>query len=125
METRRARRRRLTEKVAKRRQAEQDRTGFRPKSIVDRQNWAYQENDGLWYWSKNRPYSCGCTKRKPGVPRHNTGMCDFGRRERVYHWRAQVRELNHKLARGYNPDDDILATLSDPRSKSNTGLWRA
>jgi len=121
----RSKRRKLTQRVIRRRLTEY-RKGFSPSSIVDRQAWAYRDSElGAGYWDRNRPRSCGCSKRKAGSPKCNSGMCDAGRRDRIYLWRAQVRELNRKLSRGYDPEDDPVVILSSPKSVSNTGLWRA
>ena len=129
MEPRRARRRRLTTRVAKQRQVEHERDrSCGAKAIADRQDWASRcwcRDTGLWFWSTNRPRSCGCSNRKDGRPRVNRGMCGFGMRDRVYRWRAQVRELNRVLARGYDPDDDAVARHASARSVSKcTGLWQ-
>ena len=127
MEPRRARRRRLTLRVAHRRLAVHnwiDHVQEWPRQG----SWAFVcrcERTGPWFWSTHRPLSCRCSKRKPGVPRHNRGMCHVGRRYRVYAWRAQVRELNRTLARGHRPDDDEVSTLAAPHSVSKTGLWKA
>jgi hypothetical protein len=51
-------------------------------------------------------------------------MCGYGHRDRVYRWRAQVRDLNHLLARGLDPEEDEAAVLSDARSVEKTGLWQ-
>jgi len=64
------------------------------------------------YYSKNRPWGCACCKRRKGAPRRDVGMCDAGNRDRIYRWRIQVRELNHLLDRGWDPDDDQVALLA-------------
>lgn len=51
-------------------------------------------------------------------------MCDFGRRDRIYRWRGQVRELNRLLALGYDPEGDGVGVAADARSVSKTGLWK-
>ena len=125
-ESRRGRRRRMTEKVARRRRDLRRADEVRLEAIVNRVSWGgicsrYQ--DRLGYWDTHRPHSCRCSSRQHGRPRVNRGMCNFGRRDRVYRWRGQVRELNRLLARGYDPEGDGMAVLSDARSVEKTGLW--
>ena len=123
----RAERRRRTDWIAHRRKHEHDKNHRRPKSITDRADWAlcFCGDVGLGFWATHRPYSCGCSSRQDGRPRVNRGMCSFGRRNRIYRWRAQVREINQVLARGYDPDDDPVAVLASAESVSNTGLWQS
>jgi len=120
----RGERRRRTERIARRRQAEHATSCS--KSIVDRASWAqcFCEDVGLGFWETHRPYSCGCSNRKDGRPRVNRGMCGFGMRDRIYRWRAQERELRRLLARGCDPEGDRAAVLTDARSEAKTGLWR-
>lgn len=122
----RAERRRRTEWIARRRKIEHEEQ-HRDKGVRDRNDWAfcYCGDVGLGFWATHRPYSCGCSSRKDGRPRVNRGMCSYGRRNRVYRWRTQVRELNRLLARGHNPEGDCIAVEADARSVSNTGLWQS
>jgi hypothetical protein len=80
------------------------------------------------YFDKNKPFDCHCVKRWHGQPRQHGGMCHMGiehGRNRVYRWRAQVPALNRALARGYEPDEDIVAVLSSPWSVYRVGMWQA
>ena len=67
------------------------------------------------FFSKTKPWNCGCSKKHHGAPRQDgRGMCDLGKRKRIYRWRLTNRELGHVLHRGWDPDDDAVACLAAP-----------
>ena len=55
---------------------------------------------------------CNCQRRRSGRPRVAGGMCRIGSRDRIYHWRNQIRELNRVIVRRHvDPDMDQVALL--------------
>lgn len=107
LEAPRARRRRLTETVARRRHCsyvtrflDGDPSGHR---------WA---STSPYYWSKQGTCCCRCRKRRHGAPRLDKGMCDHGARRRVYRLRALTLELNRLVLRGEDVEADAVALLA-------------
>jgi len=74
---------------------------------------------GLHYWTKIKIRSCGCSKRSHGHPKVAAGLCDMQRRDRIYIWRREVRELR-RLARypGFDPETDEVWLLGNPTKES-------
>lgn len=90
----RARRRRLTETVARRRLAiaQRDRTSYLSFRPGDEPRWIRRATSP-YFWATLTPRCCGCTKRTHGAPRRDKGMCCLGARRRIYQWRAEARAL--------------------------------
>ncbi len=105
LESRRGRRRRLTETIARRRRSDFIRrwyNGELPKG--------HKGAHSLVYWAGD--IDCSCTKRRKGCPRLGRGMCDYFARERIYALRARARELNRLVCRGADLEGDEVALLS-------------
>jgi len=65
-----------------------------------------------------RPFSCNCSKRRPGRPRLARGMCDIGARDHVYQWRRQARELNRAIVhRHMDLQGDEIAALTGTKKR--------
>ena len=86
----RAERRERTQAIARRRQKR-----FVQLGLHGDETWA----PPVGYYAKQKPFNCTCRKRQPGAPRRDFGMCDVGRRHRVYKWRQEARELNLRVVR--------------------------
>jgi hypothetical protein len=108
IESRRGRKRRLTETTARRRRSDFIRLWFNgelPKGHL--------AEHSLYYWAGT--IGCRCAKRRKGAPRRERGMCSIGVRYRIYRLRSSARELNRLVLRGEDVDGDAVAILSPPR----------
>ena len=84
----RARRRRITETVARRRHS-----SFIRKLLGKDPSTSRRASTSPYYWASMTVGSCGCTKRHHGAPRRDKGLCCIGARDRIYQWRAEARAL--------------------------------
>ncbi len=114
IESRRGRRRRLTETVALRRRSEFIRQWYDGEIPAD-----HKAEHSLYYWAGT--IGCTCAKRRKGAPRRDRGMCDIGARTRIYRLRSSARELNRLVLRGEDVDGDAVAILSSARPVND--LW--
>lgn len=103
LEPKRARRRRITETVAKRRHSSY---AYLLSGDASQSRHAATSPH---HWAKKGISTCGCHKRKHGVPRLDQGMCSGGARDRIYRWRALNRVLEHLVRRGGDLErDDVV-----------------
>lgn len=107
VEPRRARRRRLTATVAKRRRSDLIRLWH-----AGNPSPSHRASKSPYYWAKQGIGSCPCRKKHPGAPRRDRGMCDLGARNRIYRLRVSARELNRLTHRCVDWDSDEVALLS-------------
>jgi hypothetical protein len=54
---------------------------------------------------------CNCSKHAKGRPRSSAGMCDIGRRDRIYIWRRLTKEIDLAIRQGADPYGDYVASL--------------
>lgn len=113
-ESRRGRRRRLTETVALRRRSDFIRQWYDGELPE-----GHRAENSLYYWAGT--IGCSCSKRHKGAPRRDKGMCNIGGRDRIYRLRAQARELNRLVLRGEDVLGDEVAVLSSARPQND--LW--
>jgi len=106
-EPRRARRRRITATVAKRRHCDYIRIMLNGDPKGSR-----CAETSPFFWVKTSIGSCDCRKHTRGAPRRDKGMCNVGARSRVYRSRADARELNRLILRGAEADSDEVALLT-------------
>jgi len=114
IESRRGRRRRLTETVARRRRSDFIRQWYDGELPE-----GHKAEHSLNYWAGT--LGCTCSKRRHGAPRRDRGMCNWGARNRIYRLRASVRELNRLVRRGADLLGDEVSILSHARPRNN--LW--
>jgi len=113
----RARHRRLTEKVARRRRSDYIHLWCNGDASTSR--WATISHN---FWAKNGTCCCTCRKKHHGAPRRDKGTCSMGARNRIYTMRSMARELDRLvILRGADPLGDAVALLSGLRSVND--LW--
>lgn len=92
IEPKRARRRRLTLSVAKRRRDEHlRRFHFDATTGLTDVDCVCELADT--YFAKRAALACDCRKRRKGRPKVAAGMCDIGNRARIYTWRREARAV--------------------------------
>jgi len=115
-EARRARRIRLTKKVASRRRSDYFREYDKESLGSIGSYWAVTS---AHYWHKTSVGRCVCRKRHHGAPRRDKGMCDIGARKRIYQIRRRTRELNLLLVRRQADPYSDEVTLLDGQGLNN------
>jgi len=117
LESRRGKRRRLTETIARRRRSDYVHLWLGGDASTSR-----CARTSINFWAKSGICGCACSKHHHGAPRRDKGMCDFGARSRIYRLRAQARELGYMvIRRGADPEGDDVARLSYGRHIND--LW--
>jgi len=116
LESRRGRRRRLTDKIANRR-----RSDYIHRMLDGDPSGSRWAETSAHYWAKTSIGCCTCTKKHHGAPRRDRGMCDMGARHRIYAMRAQNRELKRLIRRGVDLDGDMVSLLSS--ASYTNDLW--
>lgn len=99
IEGRRARRRRVSLTIARRRREEHIALVHRDRS-TGITNVACICELADTYFSKRSAHGCGCRKRTKGRPKVACGMCDIGARDRIIHWRQEARALRVDVRAG-------------------------
>ena len=109
LEPKRAKRRRITATVAKRRHSSYV-SLVCPADITK----SRQASLSPHFWAKKGIAGCTCHKAHHGAPRRDRGMCDLGARNRIYRWRALNRELQRLVIgrQGTDLHGDEIAVLS-------------
>ena len=114
-ESRRGKRRRLTETIARRRRSDYVHLCMGG----DPSGWAETSHN---YWAKRGTCCCTCSKKHRGAPRRDKGLCCWGAHNRIYTMRAQARELARLvILRGEDPLGDAVALLATTRPVND--LW--
>jgi len=111
-EPKRARRIRLTRRVAARRRSDHlalihgDPTGSNVDCVCELADT---------YFAKIKGRGCmKCSSRRKGRPKLSGGMCKFGRRDRIYFLRRQVRQVKEMSRRSkvnWEADDVVILCL--------------
>jgi hypothetical protein len=57
------------------------------------------------------PWDCGCSKRKHGRPRVDSGVCNPGERARIYRDRAAQAAVNAHVRAGRPLDTEAIASF--------------
>lgn len=109
----RADRRARTRRILDHRQKEHHRCWHTDGLIPDPN--CYTCRRGIHSLDTLRPFSCGCRKRTHGAPRKDAGQCNCGMRGRIYRWRQDVLELQRLVARGEDPDSDVVVLCAYSR----------
>lgn len=109
LEPKRAKRRRLTATVAKRRHS----SYIHLLLCLTDLSKSRHASTSAHYWAKKGIAGCPCHKAHHGAPRRGKGMCDLGARNRIYRWRSLTRELQRLVLRqGSDLHGDEVAVLS-------------
>jgi hypothetical protein len=117
LEPKRAKRRRLTATVARRRHS-----SYVHINLCGNLERSRKASLSPHFWAKKGIAGCSCHKAHHGAPRQVKGICDQGNRHRIYRWRALTKKLQALVrCEGIDLQGDEVAVLSHDGYAEN--LW--